>query len=271
MKTPIRRRSGGFTLIELLIVIAILGVLIGLLAPALRAAWDAVLTLKCQNNMGQLCKAMLSFAADHDNRLPGGSWDPVSLEWLGNPYSRGSLGGNLWRTPQEGSLFPYVKDERVYVCPKDQHISVEETRSQGGPPPLEAGSGLGNGRFSYSIPQVVIGASASLLAGFGTEYTDIEGRVHRMSVPILIEEGEFAISSFSTDGSWGNGDAFADRHRGGCNIGYIDTHVEWFGWQDIQPDMNSFDLILRTPKGTRSFGNGNLSWENSLNDWYASR
>lgn len=66
-----RRSRAAFTLIELLAVIAIIGILAGLLIPVVGNARDRARAVECQSNLRQVHVALLLYLQDHKDLLPG--------------------------------------------------------------------------------------------------------------------------------------------------------------------------------------------------------
>lgn len=86
------RARNAFTLVELLVVIAVIGVLVALLLPAVQAARSAARRMECANNMRQIGLAMHQFADSHDGKFPltahdnhrDESWIYSLAPWLEN-------------------------------------------------------------------------------------------------------------------------------------------------------------------------------------------
>ncbi|MBU0676840.1 MAG: type II secretion system GspH family protein [Verrucomicrobia bacterium] len=127
----------GFTLIELLVVIAIIAVLMGLIFPTVNAAREKANAAKCRSNLRQIGIAMIAFANDHDDHLPGcfddenfGNMPPERWKqnWMGTevePESGTGVSGqqtDQFSGGQQGTLMDYLgisskKAEKLFRCP----------------------------------------------------------------------------------------------------------------------------------------------------------
>lgn len=93
----------GFTLVELLVVIGIIGVLVGLLLPAVQAARESGRRSVCANNLKQLGLALLNFH-DANKTFPHGN---RAKDWPAHGDFKSSPN---WRV----LIFPYLDQASAY-------------------------------------------------------------------------------------------------------------------------------------------------------------
>ncbi len=149
------RSYRGFTLVELLIVIAIIGTLMGLLLPAVNAARERSRQLTCNNNLGQLSKALISIATTGKGTFPGwmqqqrlaagvadqyddgsGNNQPVDIEvsWAAKLLPQldraadwdSLLMGNLGHSNDLTAAPDNMPKIDVFLCPSDVRTNPEE-------------------------------------------------------------------------------------------------------------------------------------------------
>jgi prepilin-type N-terminal cleavage/methylation domain-containing protein/prepilin-type processing-associated H-X9-DG protein len=138
----------GFTLVELLTVVAILGVLIGLLLPAVQAAREAARRSQCTNHQKQLALALHAYEAQH-GVLPAGARahrqpNGISIGW-------------------QVDLLPHIEQQSLY-----EQISPDQN-----------GGALDHNLAVYSVPVFHCPAAEPPAAGLetkkGSNYVGVAG------------------------------------------------------------------------------------------------
>jgi prepilin-type N-terminal cleavage/methylation domain-containing protein/prepilin-type processing-associated H-X9-DG protein len=130
-----RTRHHGFTLIELLVAIAIIGILISLLLPAVQKVREAAARLQCQNNLKQVGLALHNYHDNHQglppgyvavlpysdgatDTTPGWAWSAFILPYLEQGPLYNSIRFNLpvELAQNRPAVQTFVK---MYLCPSD--------------------------------------------------------------------------------------------------------------------------------------------------------
>jgi prepilin-type N-terminal cleavage/methylation domain-containing protein len=97
----------AFTLVELLVVIAVIGILIALLLPAIQAAREAARCSQCQNNLRQMGVASQGHLSAQ-GFFPSSGWGAY---WVGDPdcgFGKTQPGGWMY------NLLPYLEMQQLH-------------------------------------------------------------------------------------------------------------------------------------------------------------
>ena len=123
------QRRAGFTLVELLVVISIIGILVGLLLPAVNAAREAGRRSACSNNMHQIGLAVSTY--ETSLRQYPTNWGVVSSVGTPSPSVNATSSGPIgvsWLT----AILPNLDSGSIY-----NQTSLSQPGLAAGPPAIK--------------------------------------------------------------------------------------------------------------------------------------
>ncbi len=98
-----KHKKKNFTLVELLVTISIIGILAGMLLPALNAARNKAHTISCTGNMKQMATAYFSYVSDWNMTTPvsksGMRWVDLIVPYLAEKSEQNT--GNVFVCPSD--------------------------------------------------------------------------------------------------------------------------------------------------------------------------
>ena len=254
----------GFTLIELLVVIAIIALLISMLVPSLSIAKDLARRMSCASNMRNIGAAVLVFAADHDDRGPGGASRPKienvqsnsSFSWvniLNVEYFKEDHIQRMGPTPAPGKLY----------CPSMQYWASDHPRAymlnldaSGGPGWGDDGRaglyGLAitdldplSNTYGWILDEYHLGAQLSLFPKPSYQFLSVENERGADYCDGGRTSPLYGVNLGGSDQHppWSTHDGTrAFRHTEMGNFLFLDTHVEVLGPDDDMTSAERFKI-----------------------------
>jgi prepilin-type N-terminal cleavage/methylation domain-containing protein len=128
------RDHAAFTLLELLVVIAVIGILLALLLPAVQSAREAARNVECKNHLKQIGLAWLHHHSAQ-NFFPTGGW---GSNWAGDPdqgFDKRQPGGwayNILPFLEEGDIHDVGKG-MIYGGTPDKRLVLSQTAQSSTP------------------------------------------------------------------------------------------------------------------------------------------
>jgi prepilin-type N-terminal cleavage/methylation domain-containing protein len=223
------KNQHAFTLIELLVVIAIIAILAAILFPVFAQAKEAAKKTSCLSNQKQLVTAVILYAGDVDDQLPGATngSEGANLEggwqYFTTFPANGTSATGATFDATKGSLYPYVKSKDIFTCPSDS-VGKRTGNSYAANSCLftSQAAGLVNGKsmtsFEDSTKWMLFGEEASDSSGSSSDASFL--RTNSTDDAYIL----FGINFLST------------RHTSGSTTSFIDGHAKWLRSDRIVAD-----------------------------------
>jgi prepilin-type N-terminal cleavage/methylation domain-containing protein/prepilin-type processing-associated H-X9-DG protein len=222
----------AFTLIELLVVIAIIAILAAILVPAVQRGLETARRVYCLSNLRQMQLAHTAYSGDHQGAMPGPMTGMTETDWAIFDARARTFAQRL-QSLQAGSLWPYVENADAYRCPDHpfqgyaRHFSINNYL---------------NGERSHGYP---VKRTMDEVAMPTRAFSFIEEPDPRRGLR------DSWLTDLGSSSKWI--DPVGYWHLDGCNLAFVDGHVESWKWEDGRTLLIGNVLDANTPNNRDGF------------------
>src|SRR5262249_17032018 len=259
------RSRPAFTMIELLVVVAIMGVLIALLMPAVQKVRESANRLRCENNMRQIGIALHNYLGVNEAFPPNGSYpvgqtSPDTYSALARllPYIEQDDVSPLVCLDASAISQPTVVKQRipVYLCP-DEINDKPRTTSTPVRYPLNYGANVGSW-FVYD-PKTGKGGDGAIPLNQGTRSGDFpDGLSNTIGFAEVTAYGSYLLNT-GVPGTLGAPPP-ASLHQMISWGGQLKTKVTHTGWTEGQTFQTGVTFVF-TPNTHAYVVSGNQEYD----------
>lgn len=252
----------GFTLIELLVVIAIIAILAAILFPVFANAKERARQVKCLNNLKQLTQAFKSYCDDYNGIMPSICGNQSTTASTGAHQEWTGQGHSTWDdcVVEKGQLWKYTHNKMVYICPTDIGMIAAGIHNDKNGTAYPKGVYCTDYPLSYSVNcemGSIYGAGAPD-AFKNNLKLDVESAGRTGKILFLIHEAHWNKRLDPKNKQWGINDGyfswkgtFSDVpdaiHYNGSTCSYVDGHVKWISFDQLQSDSDYKDANNNNP------------------------
>lgn len=234
-----RDRPKGLSLVEVLVVVAILGILLGLTAAAVMRIRDASLRADCANHLRQIGTALHGYEAIH-RRLPAGVVHPLLLP--GVPRLHGQDKDPYPLMSWHSRILPYVEQEALW---RQIHEAYQKDPYHIAAPPHDAKYvSISLYVCSADGPRTRKGNSAVPTAGV-TSYLGVSGVNSHRSDGVFYMDSDTQFASI-TDGL--SNTLLVGERPPSANAVYGRWHGDWGPWGHANSYLGVREVVFKGPR-----------------------
>ncbi|MGE3244322.1 MAG: prepilin-type N-terminal cleavage/methylation domain-containing protein [Pirellulales bacterium] len=215
-----RRPPAAFTLVELLAAIAIIGVMVGLIVPAVQQTRAAARQAACQSNLRKWVLACHCFAETHRGYLPRRGQGPAQNPRLDRPEDWFNALPPLIEIEPYSSLHaaarhPQASDNCPWICPEAQPLATAKANDV---------------YFTYAMNMG--------LSVWSAPRPDHIDRVGSLQTMVFMAD---SLGPYCSVFPSRNDYRPIDRHAGSVNIAFLDGHVASVASEDAGSQGRTLD------------------------------